>query len=211
MFIAFLNKGNDGLQDWQIDIDRDLVEQELRMCLPIQSHQYIRKASNYLIMKRLLLRSKVQAQDDGLDITESNVDDIRHVYTARAAYQLWALICKSSVLFELLSDDIYFDYNLPLEERSQYSVFDTATYKRCLELLDNLIAREAQLRTYANNHGHADCLNQLLGPDFLTSQLLKGLQESRNAYYRLSSEDHYQNSLDTLRKKISEYAQSLHS
>lgn len=209
--IAFMNKGDTVQQDWHINIDRELVERELCEVLPPETHQYIVKATNYLIMKRLLLRSKVQAQDDGLDILETNVSNITHVYAARSSFQLWSLVQKSSVLFELYSDDMYFDYDLPFQERSQYSVFDAATYERCLQHMDELIRREAYLRSYAHNHGHSRHLNQLIGAEFLTSYILRGLQESRNKYYRFSSEERYQNELALLKHKISEHARSLHS
>lgn len=204
VFRAFINNSNEQSVDWRNSLDRFKLINDLKnVILKSETHPYIDLAVDELIRKRLLLRSKYQVQDDGLDINESNITSINSVYVSRGAFELWNMLGCSSVLFELFTDDIYINYRNGLFERQNRSLIDLKTFQRCIEFLSEMIDLENDFRCDAKNSGLLPKMNTLLGAEFVTKQLYKGLSASRKAYYKTSNE--YESELKKLAEKIDTY------
>lgn len=190
--------------DWRVSLDRFWIIDKLKEVLVQEElHPYIEDAVEFLIKNRLLLRSKVQAQDDGMDINEDNISTIEKVYVARSAYALWNQLGRSSVLLELLTDDIFIDFKSEKIERQSFLLFDSMAFERCLQFLTEMIERERILRYNAKNNGLSRKINSLIGSEFVTWQLRCGLVLSRNAYYK--SSDEYKQRLDAMTSQIIKY------
>lgn len=184
VFMAFLNQSDEHAISWRETIDRNLTIKRLKKILPNESHQYVDSAVEFLIKSRLLLRSKNQAQDDGLDINDDNIKDINWVYVTSGAFALWNQLGKSSVLLELFTDDIYIEYYDDISERQNFSSFDKITFSRCIKFVSDMVVLEKDIRLYNHNRGRTKIVNDIIGTDFITKQLLKGLTASRNKYFK---------------------------
>lgn len=203
---AFMKLDGNSNYDWRNTVERDEIENELKSIISdSEIHKQIDRSVKHLIKSRLLLRGQTQAQDDGIDLNDDLIDDIKIVYASRAAYLLWQQLKRSSVLYELYTDDIFIDYEtIPLSARRSFLVFDQNTYERCLSHLRMMIKVEGNLRIDAKNAGNLGRLNDLIGSDFITRQLLDGLTESQRKYYRNDSET-YIKILRELNNAITEY------
>ena len=201
---AFINKSNENAVDWRTSLDRYKIVHDIKeVLIKKETHPYIELAVEYLIKNRLFLRSKNQSQDDGLDINESNIKFIEKIYVSKGAFALWNQLGRSSVLFELYSDDIYIDYESEIIEKQSFSLFDSNSFKKCIELLSELVEIEKEYRIDAKNAGLLKKMNGILGVEFVTKQLFNGLIASRNAYYKTTGE--YASELDLIKEKISYY------
>lgn len=200
VFKAFLKQSNERAISWRISLDRYKTARDLKKILPEETHQYIDASIEFLIERRLLLRSKNQAQDDGLDINADNIESIKHVYDAKGAFAIWNQLGRSSVLLELFTDDIYIDYEGGITERQNFSIFDQKTFERCINYLFDMVKLENKLRSTAHNRGLSEKANNVIGSEFVTKQLLNGLIASRNAYFK--STDDYVKELDQIAKYI---------
>ena len=205
---SYLNQSNENNNNWRISLDRfDLSNKLKELIRDKEVHQYIDASVEYLIKNRLLLRSKNQAQDDGMDISSDNLSKIRYVYVADGAFALWNQLGRSSVLLELLTDDVFMDYTSEIPERQGFSLFDDVAFDRCLNYLSEMVEKERKYRISAKNDGNSVRLNNLIGADFITEQLLNGLVLSRNAYFKESSI--YEDRLQEIQSKINSYKKKL--
>lgn len=185
-------------------LDRYKIAHDIKeVLLKKETHPYVELAIEYLIKNRLFLRSKNQSQDDGLDINENNIKFIEKIYVSKGAFALWNQLGRSSVLFELYSDDIYIDYESEIIEKQNFSLFDSNSFKKCIELLSELVEIEKDYRIDAKNVGLLRKVNDILGIEFVTRQLFNGLIASRNAYYKTTGE--YVSELDLIKEKITYY------
>lgn len=198
---AFMRNDGGVPYDWRETVERSLISDKLHEVLPKESYAHIEPMINYLIKKRILLRGSNQAQDDGLDLDDETISRVTTVYVSQAAYLLWQQLGRSSVLYELYSDDIYIDYNSSdLGQRRNFLVFDEATFERCLNHLEAMVGREKDIWVSAQACGKLEKLKQLIGPTFITEQLYTGLFESHKAYYR--SDPKYTDRLSSIKKMI---------
>lgn len=202
VFKAFLNQSNEKAITWRISLDRNHVAEELKRILPNNTHSHVDAAIDFLISKRLLLRSKNQAQDDGLDINADNISSIRYVYVSKGAFALWNQLGRSSVLLELFTDDVFIDYPSDIPERKSFLLFDQITFERCIIFLYEMETLEYNIRSAAHNRGLKEKVKHLIGTEFITKQLLNGLVLSRNAYFKIDRE--YEKELNELVKDITE-------
>lgn len=202
---TFMNQRSEKAIDWRTNLDRYKIVKDLKDVFPNHdTHSYIDLAVEYLIKKRLFLRSKNCVQDDGLDITEENISSIRNVYVSRAAFLLWNRLGRSSILLEAFTDDIYIDYKSEPPERIDVSLlFDFKTFEKCIEFVSEMVEVEKKFRTNAKNKGLLPKMNKMLGSEFITKQLLNGLITSRNAYYKTTAD--YTEQLDIISNKIYTY------
>lgn len=200
VFKAFLKQSNEKAISWRISLDRDKTARDLKEILPEKTHQYIDASIKFLIERRLLLRSKNQAQDDGLDINADNIDSIKQVYDAKGAFALWNQLGRSSVLLELFTDDIYIDYEGEIAERQNFSIFDQKTFERCIDFLFDMVELENKIRSTAHNRGLSKNVNNVIGSEFVTKQLLNGLIATRNAYFKSTND--YEKELNQIAKDI---------
>ncbi len=187
-FVAFLNQADENAISWRESIDRDLIAQNIKNILQEEkTHQYVDRGIEFLIKNRLLLRSKNQAQDDGLDISDYNIKDIKYVYVTSGAFALWNQLECSSVLLELFTDDVYIDYDDDVPERQNFSLFDQVTFSRCIKFVSDMTELEYNIRVLNYNKGLINDVNSLIGDEFITKQLLKGLKVSRNKYFKTNA------------------------
>ena len=207
---AFMNHSGERAIDWRTSLDRYKIMEDLKSVLLNQDkHPYVDAAVDFLIANRLFLRSKNQAQDDGLDINETNISYVKKIYVSRGAYALWNQLGRSSVLLELFSDDTFIDYREGVDEKQNFSLFDSKTFEKCIEFLSAMVELEKDIRIDARNAGISQKMNNILGSKFITWHLLNGLVMSRNAYYKTT--DDYEKDLDRIAKKITDYTDLLRS
>lgn len=202
VFRAFLNRSNERAITWRISLDRNRITQDLKKVLPSKTDPYIDAAVEFLIEKRLLLRSKNQSQDDGLDINADNISSIQHVYVSKGAFALWNQLGRSSVLLELFTDDLYIDYPKGVSERKSFLLFDQITFERCIVFLNEMKDLEYKIRAAAHNCGLYEKMKSQIGTEFVTKQLLAGLVMSRNAYFKADKD--YGRELDAIAKDFAE-------
>ena len=107
-------------------------------------------------------------------------------------------------MIDLFTDDIYINYSSELVERPNFPyLFEIRTFEKCIEYLSEMVELERVFRFEAQNNGSKGQMNNLLGDEFVTRQLLNGLMASRNAYYKSSRE--YEVELNELATKIDNY------
>lgn len=208
VFRAFLYRSNEKSITWRNSLDREQITASIEKILPAETHSYVRAAVEFLIEKRLLLRSRNQAQDDGLDINADNIASIRYVYVSKGAFALWNQLGRSSVLLELFTDDIYIDYLGDIPERKNFLLFDQNTFKRCIDFLHEMEEVEYGIRSAAHNRGLSGKVKSTIGSEFVTKQLLSGFILSRNAYFKMSRD--YARELDNMSESISGKKQLLY-
>lgn len=197
---AFFKRTNETAINWRISLDRDLITQNVKCILPEASHFYVDRAVEFLIERRLLLRSKNQAQDDGLDINSENIKSIKKVYVSSGAFALWNQLGRSSVMLELYIDDIFLESSNEFNERQSFLTFDRDTFERCIDFVAKMARLEGNIRMNAHNRGLSTQVSDVIGRDFITGHLLMGLISSRNAYYK--DDDTYKSDLDAIEEYI---------
>lgn len=207
---SFMSKSSEKAIDWRISLDRYKIVEEIKQVLINEdAHPSIDCAVEHLILNRLLLRSKNQSQDDGLDIQSSNIADIKKVYVSRSAFALWNQLGRSSVLLELFTDDIFIDYESNPVEKHNFTLFDARAFQTCIEFVSKMVELEKKFRFDAKNKGLSEKMNDLLGSEFITKQLLNGLVLSRDAYYKTT--DDYHKELDIIAVRIDDYKNQISS
>lgn len=205
---AFIIRINERATDWRTSLERDEIIKELKSVLRREElHPFVEASVRFLIENRLLLRSKNQTQDDGLDINEDNIASIKKVYVSRAAFALWNQLGRSSVLLELFTDDIYIDYPSEPQGRQSFSVFDSRTFEKCIDFLYQMVECEKKIRFDAKNDGLSKKMNALVGSEFITKQMLNGLIASRRAYYKTTGD--YEEELNKIERKIIQYTNQI--
>lgn len=129
---------------------------------------------HYLLQHRLLLRSADQQQDDVPGLSLSDVRNIEKVYVSGAAISLWNELGKSSALFQLYMDDIWF------EENESYFENDGNDIEHCLSYLKTLYGKENSIYNSAKNLGLVNEEHYIknFGIEPVCKQLLSGLKAS---------------------------------
>lgn len=141
-------------------------------------------ATEYLILNRLLLRSIDQLQTNAMPVNENNVHEITKVYISNAAVDIWDLLNKNSVLFEMYMDDIWIDNSNRSTNKKKFRGFDSDNFAIALNYLDFLINKEIKIRNHAKNLGTFSQYVDLFGQESICVHLLNGLTNSLNAFYR---------------------------
>ncbi len=149
-----------------------------------QHNEMFKRATEYLIMSRLLLRSIDQLQDNAMPVNETNVSDIRKIYISNAAVDIWDLLGKNSILFEMYTDDLWLDNTNRSGTKRTYRGFDIDNFRMALDYAKYLVDREIIIRNHASNLGNIDKYTELFGSDFVTMHLLNGLMNSLRAFYK---------------------------
>lgn len=160
-------------------------------------------ATEYLILNRLLLRSIDQLQKNAMPVNESNIHNISKVYISNAAVDIWELLNKNSVLFEMYMDDIWLDNSNRSANKKNFRGFDLDNFSMALFYLNILVNKEIQIRNHAKNLGTFEKYTELFGKDSICEHLLVGLTNSLNAFYKKDApEESLTNQIETLTKKI---------
>lgn len=181
---------NNDYADWGDTIHIDDFYKSLKSIYgPHSKHiGYFKSATEYLILNRLLLRSIDQLQNNAKPVNETNVNKVKCVYISNSAIDIWNLLGKSSVLFEMYVDDIWLDNSSRSKQKRRYRGFDTENYNIALEYMDILIEKEALLRNQASNLGKTSKYFDLFGQSIICEHLLSGLENSLNAFYKEEAE-----------------------
>ena len=157
---------------------------------------FFRKSLNYLLSKRLLLRSYDQDQFDNRSLNNSDLTTIEYVYISRLASNLWQRLSKTSVFFEMFIDDIWIEHDIRnlngRANRTAFRGFDSKNYEMCLRHLESMIYAEKSIYLQAVNagvlaHNRSRERERFFGNQPVCSQLLAGLENSLRIYYRLDS------------------------
>lgn len=142
------------------------------------------KVTQYLILNRLLLRSIDQLQNNTMPVNEKNIHEITKVYISNAAVDIWELLNKNSVLFEMYMDDNWLDNTMRPSNKKKFRGFDLDNFNIAVQYLEKLIDKEIQLRNHAQNLGTLDEYTELFGKDSICRHLLNGLSNSLIAFYK---------------------------
>lgn len=121
------------------------------------------KVTQYLILNRLLLRSIDQLQNNTMPVNEKNIHEITKVYISNAAVDIWELLNKNSVLFEMYMDDNWLDNTMRPSNKKKFRGFDLDNFNIAVQYLEKLIDKEIQLRNHAQNLGTLDEYTELFG------------------------------------------------
>ncbi|MCH5297812.1 MAG: hypothetical protein J1E85_09090 [Ruminococcus sp.] len=143
-----------------------------------------KKACEYLILNRLLLRSIDQLQDNALPVSEQNVSKIDQVYLSNSAVDLWDMLGKNSVILEMYIDDIWIDNSERTNSKHQFRGFDFENFQSALRYLDALIEIESVMKSHTDNIGRRAEYIDLFGDDSICMHLLKGLKNSVIAFFK---------------------------
>lgn len=199
---------NNKYADWGDTIHIDEFYKGLKNIYGLYSKhiQCFKKATEYLILHRLLLRSIDQLQSNAKPVNESNVNKIKNVYISNSAVDIWDFLCKNSVLFEMYVDDIWINNDHRTAQKKRYRGFDTENYNTALKYMHTLIEKEALLRNQANNLGKLDKFFEMFGELTITGHLLNGLQNSLNAFYKeKAAKQSEMKEITNLKNKIDKY------
>ena len=165
-------------------------------------------AIHYLIIKRLLLRGKIQEQRDSADLDYIDLSTIDFVYPSDALQYLWNSLGENSILFEIFIDDIYIDSPIRTGDsyETDYKQFNFPAFRECINVLHNLIEEESRIRCHTLNHGTYSLYEQKFGREPVTKQLQRGLRKSFRAYFKNDTESYevkkLSESLDQLDNEI---------
>lgn len=152
-----------------------------------ENSNYVNKfkdACEYLILNRLLLRSIDQLQDNALPVNEQNVGQINQVYLSNSAVDLWDMLGRNSVIFEMYIDDIWVDNSKRTDIKHQFRGFDSENFQASLRYLETLIETESIMKSHADNIGRKAEYIDLFGDDSICMHLLKGLKNSVVAFFK---------------------------
>lgn len=165
--------------------------------------EYFKKSTEYLILHRLLLRSIDQLQDNALPINEGNVEGIKKVYISNAAVDLWELLGKNSVLFEMYTDDLWLDNSNRTMNKKIYRGFDEENFEIAVNYTYKLFDIESKFRNHAYNINKMTEYYETFGKDFICSHLLNGLSNSLYAFYKEDvNKQEIKRKIDDLKNKI---------
>ena len=176
-----------------------------------------RSSIKFLLMNRLLLRSYDQDQVDNYDLNLDTLDVVERVYVSKLAVDLWNRLRLSSVFMEMYMDDIWVDEDFPssvrvskYSQKSYYSGFDTENFEMSLDYLKYLIFIEHSIyqKGLTNRGLKFDEIrfDYFFGSQSICSHLLRGLENSLNAYYKPMNREYYIEDVrvERWRSKISE-------
>lgn len=167
-----------------------------------------KKAVEYLIMKRILLRGINQTQEDTNSITYENVHLIKKVYVSPVLNDLFDYLRTKSVLFEMYMDDVWKDNSDRSNPPKAFRMYDNERSLTSFKYMETLINKEREIRNCAKNHCTLNLYYDTFGNDILCEYLLAGLENSYNIYFRSSeidfSKDIIKNRIDRCRKLIDE-------
>ena len=138
-----------------------------------------------------------------MPVNESNIHNISKVYISNAAVDIWELLNKNSVLFEMYMDDIWLDNSNRSANKKNFRGFDLDNFSIALFYLNILVNKEIQIRNHAKNLGTFEKYTELFGKDSICEHLLVGLTNSLNAFYKKDApEESLTNQIETLTKII---------
>ena len=199
-----INNMNSTYSNWRNSINLDAFYQKIQFVFENDSEKkYFVLATRYLILNRLLLRSIDQLQNDTKPVDEESVQLINSVYIANSAVDIWNLLEKNSVLFEMYIDDIWTDNTTRNMTKHQYRGFDTENYNAALLYMNTLINKESSLRKKAYNLGKIEEYYNLFGKDSVSNHLLEGLENSLNNFYKNDANEQSEYSMiSNLAKRI---------
>ena len=157
--------------------------------------EYFKKSVNYLLSRRLFLRSYDQDQFDNRSLNVDDLPAIEYVYVSSLATNMWQRMGATSVFFEMFIDDIWLDNDarnyMGRSNRIPYRGFDTVNYGVCLNYLESLIHTEKAIFSQAVNARSLNrakspvSIDEFFGAQPVCSHLLQGLESNLRAYYRL--------------------------
>lgn len=144
----------------------------------------------YMLRHRLLLRSADQPQNEVPGLSLDEISKIERVYVSGASVKLWEELSRSSALFQLFLDDIWFDENLSYFDENGNDI------EHCMMYINKLYEKERYIyNNPANNSiSHERSYIEAFGTTPICKQLLVGVIESLNSI--ISSAD------DTLYDKV---------
>lgn len=143
-----------------------------------------KKATQYLILNRLLLRSIDQLQKNSMPVNEKNIHEITKVYISNASVDIWDFLGKNSVIFEMYMDDIWLDNTMRSKNKRKFRGFDIDNFTLAIGYLEKLIEKETIIRNHARNLGKFREYLDLFGDNSVCEHLLVGLTKSLNAFYK---------------------------
>lgn len=131
----------------------------------------------FLIQHRLLLRSADQPQGEVPGLSLEEIKNIEYIYVSGAAIKLWEELGKSSALFQLFIDDIWFD------ESSNFFEDNGNDIEHCIEYLNTLQKIEKKIYNSAKNNSirAVEEYTETFGVTPICKQLAKGLIASLEA------------------------------
>lgn len=138
--------------------------------------KFFERSIQFLIQRRLLLRSADQPQDEVPGLSSVEIKKIERVYVSGSANVLWRELGYSSALFQLFLDDIW------LDENTDYFGIDGNDIEHCVKYLETLYDAEQRIFNTARNLS-STCAKYYL-TDFgkvpICNQLVSGLIASLN-------------------------------
>lgn len=162
-----------------------------------------KKACEHLILNRLLLRSIDQLQDNALPVNEQNVGKINQVYLSNSAVDLWDMLGRNSVIFEMYIDDIWIDNSERTNNKHQFRGFDSENFKYALRYLNVLIEIEKSIKYHTDNIGRKAEYIDLFGDDSICLHLLYGFKNSVIAFFKEDANTQPEmKTINSLMKKI---------
>ena len=182
-FKFFVKKA--GFYDWKVSLHRNDIIDSIGQVF-VQNEQCIKEfeeSLNYLILKRILLRGKMQEQRDSVDLADIDLDTITYIYPSKAAKMLWDSLSERSILFEMFIDDCWIEREETVIQ-SKYKQFNWTNYNECIDYLDYLISVESEIRLVPKNRGTEDLYMDCFGEIPVTKQLFMGLKNSYKQYFK---------------------------
>lgn len=176
--------------DWSETIRRNNILQEIDLVFGGNNNELKDKFDNvfnYLVNKRILLRSKDQVQIDTEPVNESNMGKVECVYISNAAVDLWDLMGETSVLLEMYMDDIFLD-NDDRSRKALYRGFDGVNYAIAIKYIFTLCEIERTFFTTAVNCNRTNYYLDFFGETPIVRHLYRGMRQSFNSYYTANSE-----------------------
>ena len=179
---------NDTERNWNSSVDLDILKSKLSAIFN-ENETYVNEINEsliFLIMNRLLLRGKFEEQRDSVDLRCIDAKNAKFVYPSSAVKILWDYLAENSILFELFVDDIWIENPCRTENDfgKKFIQFNLSNFKECVSYLDYLIDVEYNIRLYLKNRDFTKEYSNLFGERPITKQLINGLWNSYNAYFK---------------------------
>ena len=194
--------------DWNNSVDIDRFYLKLKEIFDEgMYHAEFEEAVHYLLLERVLLRSIDQLQVNTSPVNSHTVTDIKKVYLANAAIDLWKMLGTNSILFEMYVDDIWLDLSHKPTSKHFFRGFDSDNFDHALNYLGKLIECESLIRRAAKNNDKLRIYNGCFGSTTVCEHLLTGLRNSLRKYYRNPDDTDIQ--LSMWNRKIRKYEDAI--
>lgn len=141
----------------------------------------------YLYDSGVLLRSLYDIEDSTEKQIERKYSNTHKLYLSPRGSILYNLLSQNAVLLELYRDDIYTD--LPNNNKTTSQLNTYTLFEYLIDYISELF--QCEKRNISNAISNLNKYQELIGREFITAELLKGIVKNLYTYFKDEGNDYY--------------------